>query len=204
MTPVEGDAPTDSSGLGAGGGTGATHEPMGSATYPIPAVRPGPYDGAHYRPEDSVGYLMKQAVELLSRAIDARMTAYSLTDAQWRPLLMLSRPDREVATASQLARIAGCDTGAVTRMLDRLEDKELLRRERCPDDRRVQQIALTEQGRAAATVVPYVIADVLNAHLADLRADEVETLRGLLARVVEAGRREAERCQRDTPEGEGA
>jgi DNA-binding MarR family transcriptional regulator len=155
----------------------------------LPAVRAGYYRGEHYRLDDSIGYLMRQSVELLSRALDARMAEFGLTDAQWRPLLMLSL--RADATASQLARSVGCDTGATTRMLDRLEDKGLLRRVRSTNDRRVQQIELTDEGRKAAAVVPYVIADVLNAHLADLTHTEVDQLRGLLQRVVATGCKEA-------------
>jgi DNA-binding MarR family transcriptional regulator len=155
----------------------------------LPAVRAGYYRGDQYRLDDSVGFLMRQAMELLSRALDARMVEYGLTDAQWRPLLVLSL--HAETTATQLARTVGCDSGATTRMLDRLEDKGLLRRTRSTNDRRVQQIELTEEGRKAAAVVPYVIADVLNAHLADLNRAEVEQLRGLLVRVVATGRKEA-------------
>jgi DNA-binding MarR family transcriptional regulator len=155
----------------------------------LPAVRPGYYHGESYRPEGSVGFLMRQAVEIISRALDARMEEYGLTDAQWRPLVKLSWSSS--ATATQLARWAGCDTGATTRMLDRLEDKGLIKRVRSIDDRRVQQIELTDDGRKAAAVVPYVIADVLNAHLSDLSHAEIEQLRDLLERVVAAGRRHA-------------
>jgi DNA-binding MarR family transcriptional regulator len=95
------------------------------------------------------------------------------------------------ANASQLARSVGCDSGATTRMIDRLEDKGLLRRVRSTNDRRVQRLELTDDGRQAAAVVPYVIADVLNAHLADLTHAEIEQLRGLLDRVIANGRKEA-------------
>jgi len=155
-----------------------------------PAPR-GYYRGDQYRTEDSVGFLMKQAVDLLSRAIDARMAEHNLTDAQWRPLLKLSRNSQ--ATATQMARMVGCDSGATTRLLDRLEDKGLLRRVRSVDDRRVQQLELTAEGQKAAAVVPFVIADVLNAHLADLTHAEVDQLRDLLERVIAAGQREAAR-----------
>lgn len=153
---------------------------------PMPPVRAGYYRGDQYRTEDSVGFLMKQAVELISRALDARMAEHSLTDAQWRPLLLLSR--HPAGTATQIARWAGCDAGATTRMLDRLEDKGLLRRVRSTDDRRVLQLELTDEGQKAAAIVPYVIADVLNAHLADLTRKEVDQLRELLRRVVTTGR----------------
>jgi DNA-binding MarR family transcriptional regulator len=116
------------------------------------------------------------------------MVQYGLTDAQWRPLLKLSL-DSE-ATATHLARSVGCDTGATTRMLDRLEDKGLLRRVRSTNDRRVQQLELTEEGKKAAAVVPFVIADVLNGCLVGLSRAEVDQLRDMLERVLVAARTE--------------
>jgi DNA-binding MarR family transcriptional regulator len=133
---------------------------------------------------------MRQAVDILGRAIDARMSEHDLTDAQWRPLMALYLNSE--ATATSVARWVGCDSGATTRMLDRLEDKGLLRRVRSTNDRRVQQVELTEEGRKTAAIVPYLVADVLNAHLADLSAAEVDQLRDLLRRIIATGRREAE------------
>jgi len=153
----------------------------------LPPVRPGFYQGDGYCADESIGYLTKQVVELISRSVEARMAEYSLTDAQWKPLFFLARHGH--GTASQVARKVGCDAGATTRMLDRLEDKGLLRRVRSIDDRRVQQLELTDEGRKAAAIVPYVLADVLNAHLSDLSNAEVDQLRGLLERVIATGRR---------------
>lgn len=156
----------------------------------LPPVRPGYYRGETYRVEESVGFLMKQAIDLVSRAIDARMAEHSLTDAQWRPLFLLAQ--HPSSTVSQLARLVGCDAGATTRMIDRLEDKGMVRRARCPEDRRVQKLELTPDGGQIATIIPYVISDVLNLHLSELTHAEIEQLRGLLTRVVATARRAAE------------
>jgi DNA-binding MarR family transcriptional regulator len=177
MTKVE--APLDEP-PGSGGGSG---------TDAMPAVRPGYYRVGDYDMSTSVGYLMKQVVAMVSRVIEERMAKHGLTDAQWRPLFYLSH--NTPSTATHIARAMYCDAGATTRMLDRLEDKGLLRRERSVDDRRVQQLELTEEGRRVAAIVPYVLCDVLNAHLADLSRAEVDQLRELLQRILLTGRREA-------------
>jgi len=178
----------------------ASARPHGSKagkTVALPPVRPGYYKGENYRVNESVGFLMKQAIEMQSRAIEARMAEYSITDAQWRPLFLLSLHDW--STVSQIARNVGCDAGATTRMVDRLEDKGMVRRVRSTDDRRVQQVELTDEGKQVAAIVPYVIADVLNMHLAELSNGEIETLRRLLERIVATGRRESEK--RESAEG---
>lgn len=162
--------------------------PRAGKALALPPVRKGYYDPAGWRPEESVGLLLRRVTEMIARSLDVRMAEYDLTDAQWRPLLKLSLYSE--VTASQLARLGECDTGATTRMLDRLEDKGLLRRVRSTHDRRVQQLELTDEGRKIAAVLPNVIADVLNAHLTDLSRAEVDQMRSLLERMLATGQQE--------------
>ncbi len=140
------------------------------------------YDGEDYKLDDSIGYLMRQIVGAVSTVTDERMAKHGLTDAQWKPLLMIQQG--HCKTAAELARLACSDAGAVTRMLDRVEVKGLVQRTRSREDRRVINIALTEDGCRAAAVVPHVLADVLNSVLAGFSVAEVAQLKGLLQRVL--------------------
>ncbi len=150
---------------------------------PITAPRrPRHYRGDRYRIEDSVGYLMKLALSALRRRLDRQMTGHDLTGVQMLPLFMIGRG--VCGTAAELARLNDIDAGATTRMLDRLEAKGLLKRARSAQDRRVVQLELTAAGRAIAEKIPYAIADTLNEALRDFSAAEVETLRGMLRRIV--------------------
>ena len=51
-------------------------------------------------------------------------------------------------SASDLCKGISYDAGAMTRMLDRLEGKGLIRRNRSAQDRRLMHLELTEEGRA--------------------------------------------------------
>ena len=75
----------------------------------------------------------------------------------------------------------------MTRSLDRLEAKGLVRRERSTEDRRVIHLVLTEEGKKVARKVPPVMAEVLNNHLRGFSEDEWKQLLGLLARMVANG-----------------
>lgn len=145
------------------------------------------YDGDHYQVDDSIGFLMRQIVGIFSVVIDDRMAAHGLTDAQWKPLLMIQQG--QCRTAAELARLACCDAGAVTRLLDRVEAKGLVRRSRSQEDRRVVNLELTEEGDRAAEVVPHVLADVLNALLAGFNEAEVQQLKALLQRMLDNARK---------------
>jgi DNA-binding MarR family transcriptional regulator len=67
---------------------------------------------------------------------------------------------KEGDTVAGLARDLEIDPGAMTRSLDRLEAKGLVRRERSTQDRRVVRLVLTGEGRKVARKVPTVLAQV--------------------------------------------
>ena len=91
---------------------------------------------------------------------------------------------RRVLTAADLSRIACHDTGAVTRLLDRLEAKELIRRVRSAEDRRVVNLELTEEGKRVAADIPGVIADLANQVLAGFSPEEFTQFQDLLGRAL--------------------
>ena len=130
---------------------------------------------------DSIGLLMKQCVGGLGREIQERMNAHSVTYAQWPALAALSR--QQSRTAADLARELQTDAGAMTRMLDRLEEKGLITRTRDQADRRVTQIQLTPEGLQAVAPIREVLAEVLNQALRGFSEEEFERFRGYLRRV---------------------
>mgnify|MGYP003449794947 FL=1 len=106
------------------------------------------YDGANYEVAESVGHHLVSLVQMMRREVELRMARHDLTDAQWRPLWLLK--SGLATTAIELAREACVDAGAMTRMIDRLEDKGLIERARSETDRRVVHLLLTPAGEAAA------------------------------------------------------
>lgn len=140
------------------------------------------YRGDDYPMLESVGYLLKRLRMVLDRAVDNEMAELDLTDVQWAPLLMLHH--KMGTTAAELARTMCADTGAMTRLIDRLEAKELIRRVPCPHDRRVVELELTAEGSRLCREVPYGLARVINATLRGFTAEEVATLKLLLRRML--------------------
>lgn len=151
-----------------------------------PSPRPADfYTAESLHPDNSVGLLIKRVMQSVLLQIDRRLAPHDLTHAQWLPLYRLARG--ECVTTAALARDQAQDPGAMTRALDRLEAKGLVRRERSLQDRRVVKLELTEAGRAAAQLVPPVLAEVLNAHLAGFSTAEWQQLIDLLQRMVVNG-----------------
>jgi DNA-binding MarR family transcriptional regulator len=151
-------------------------------TPPVPADF---YSASGYCAEESVGYLMKRIMVAVVHQADKRLDVHGLTSAQWGPLLRIHKVGS--ATVAELARWNLIDAGAMTRLLDRLEHKGLCRRVRSTEDRRVVQVELTPEGRAAIAEVPAVLATVMNELLAGFSKEEWLTLKALLQRMVANG-----------------
>ena len=140
------------------------------------------YRAQGYKPEDSVGYLMRRIISLVGHGIERELEPAGLTNAQWVPLLKLHMGC--ASTVAELARECDLDAGSMTRLLDRLEAKQLCRRVRSSDDRRVVNIELTDAGRVAAKEIPKILCHVQNAHLAGFSVEEWQTLQGFLRRIL--------------------
>jgi DNA-binding MarR family transcriptional regulator len=135
--------------------------------------------------EENPGYLIKMIYNSMNRALDQQMAPLGLTVTQWRPIaaLALGRAD----TAAELARMNAVDTGAMTRTLDRLEAKGLLRRQRSDQDRRVVKIELTEEGEVIARQIPSNIARTLNHYLRGFSTAEADMLMHFMHRMLANG-----------------
>lgn len=142
------------------------------------------YKAENYRAEESIGYMMRRILSAVAQAVEVRMDEPGgPTYPQWVPLHKLSFG--RVTTVAELARECELDTGAMTRLLDRLEAKGLCRRVRSVADRRVVNIELTDEGRAAAEEVPQILCHVQNEHLAGFTNAEWQQLKGYLRRILD-------------------
>jgi DNA-binding MarR family transcriptional regulator len=140
------------------------------------------YCAQNYQTNDSVGYLMRRIISVLSHELDRELEPAGLTNAQWVPLLKLQNGCG--STVAELARGCDLDAGSMTRLLDRLEAKQFCRRVRSVEDRRVVNIELTPEGTAAAQEIPKALSQVQNAMLAGFSHEEWSALKGYLRRIL--------------------
>lgn len=148
-----------------------------------PAAAPVFYRPDNYQPEESAVYLMRRIIHTVALAVESELDPRGLTNAQWVPLFKLYMGS--ASTVAELARGCQLDAGGMTRLLDRLETKDLVRRVRSSEDRRVVNLELTDQGRSAAEGIPAVLCGVQNAHLRGFTLEEWQTLKALLRRILD-------------------
>jgi DNA-binding MarR family transcriptional regulator len=145
------------------------------------------YNASSYKPEDSIGYLMRQILSTVAVQVEHQLAHTELTNAQWIPLFKIY--SGQATTVAELARACHHDAGAMTRTLDRLEAKGLCSRTRSVEDRRVVNIALTEAGQLAAQDIPRVLSGIQNNVLTGFSATEFENLRSYLRRILQNAKR---------------
>lgn len=144
------------------------------------------------RPDLDIGRLSPlMRVLRLSSLLEKELTLIareqSITSAQFQVLAALRRHDPEPQSLSELTRIAILTSGSMTSLVDRLEERNLVRRRPHPEDRRGVLLTLTEAGRKTvdATLGTRVrrlheLADVLSK---DELARVAQALRKLLLAV---------------------
>ena len=140
------------------------------------------YDPRTYTVNDSVGYLIRRGAVLLRQQLEAAFDGHGLTFVQWVTLMRLR--DDPALTAGDICRDLNHDSGAFTRVVDHLEERGLIRRERSESDRRVVRLCLTSEGRHAVQAMVPLVVDRLNDALGDFSAAEVATLAKLLRRMT--------------------
>lgn len=150
---------------------------------PRETVKPGPlYRVSDFVIDESIGYLLKRVRAMLSAAVEREIADHDVTYEQWGVLLMILKDRGD--TAAMLARGMECDTGSMTRMLDRLEAKDLISRTRSTDDRRRMELELTPSGKRMAERLVAAIVKVLNRYLEGFSVDELELFKSFLRRMI--------------------
>ena len=136
------------------------------------------YTRENFQLTQSVGFHLNRARNGLLMEMDAALRPLDITGQQMGILLSLLRGAAN--TPLEVSRLLGIDTGLMTRMLDKLENKGLLKRERSEEDRRVIHLILSAKGKAVATRVPDIAPEVLNHRLRNFSADEFNEFMRLL------------------------
>ncbi|MCA9881052.1 MAG: MarR family transcriptional regulator [Thermomicrobiales bacterium] len=133
---------------------------------------------------DQTGYWLNRLRGLAHARLEAALAEHGLTAAQWSVLITVYRED--AVTPLEIARFIDVDPGSLTRLLDRMEDKDLVRRLPVDGDRRSIRIALAPH---AAALAPHLaaLADANDAQLfASLSEPEARAFRRTLGKVLRA------------------
>jgi MarR family transcriptional regulator for hemolysin len=130
-----------------------------------------------------IGLLVSSTAKVLSREFDAALAAVGGSRPTWQVLLSLKTAGHR--TQGELAEAVGIRQPTLSHHLDGLERDGLIRRERSPDNRRVQHVTVTEAGEALFLRLRRAAGSFDGRLRAGLGEDDVSELRRLLGQLTE-------------------
>jgi DNA-binding MarR family transcriptional regulator len=137
----------------------------------------------HFLPVQRIAFALSKGRHLLTTEMDAELAGTGVSSSQIGALLLLSLGIAR--TSAGLSRLLGVDAGFITRMIDRLEKRGLVRRDRSRPDRRVVNLTLTEAGQHVAARIEKIAPEVLNRRLCGFTPLEFTTLCRLLHKLLD-------------------
>jgi DNA-binding MarR family transcriptional regulator len=120
-------------------------------------------------------------VEMID-ALDRELSKYDISAPQLIVLAYVA--NKEADSAAALCKSISYDPGAMTRMIDRLQEKGLIRRTPNLEDRRATNLELTAAGRALYPQLLAAKETVQAQFLRGFSENEVHVLDGLLNRML--------------------
>ena len=150
------------------------------------------YRAEAFRSQDSLGYLLKVNHSVMHNCAEQIFSGHDVSFVQWIALLKLSEG---VRTASDLCRHISHDNGAVTRMIDHLEKRGYVYRERSTQDRRVIELHLTDAGHSKIQELMPLVVNTLNEVLQDFSLEEFARLIELLKKLETSVREHASKVR---------
>lgn len=150
------------------------------------------YEPSTFEPDRSLGYLIRVINQAALSRVEPAVAAEGVSNIQWQVLVSIYF--NRGLTCAALARDLSHDKGAMTRLIDGLEERGLVTRVRNAGDRRVFDLALTAAGRDATERGRARVVDCWNEWLQGWEHGEIEALIAALRRLRAAVDATPETC----------
>ncbi|MGG1616340.1 MarR family winged helix-turn-helix transcriptional regulator [Paenibacillus sp. NRS-1782] len=145
---------------------------MGSGVYPVCL----PWE------EESTIYLIKWIFTTVRREIETALLPLGLTSPQSQTLYILEMSPG--VTTTDLEKLLLIDKSSVTSLMNGIVKKNWAVRKSHPQDARMKQIYLTEEGLKIHKVAEHTVEQIKSSVGVILSVGESETLRGLLKKTL--------------------
>lgn len=128
-------------------------------------------------------YLMNRVISRWNANLADDLKALDMTTAKMRALAILSITPS--VTINELSVFAVTEQSTMSRTLDSLEDQGYIRRQPRPDDMRVRDVTITEDGRAAFEKIWPTMYDDFLKMFQGIEEEEYKTFVAVLHRILQ-------------------
>ncbi len=130
---------------------------------------------------ESIAHIVVVTARLFDRQLAMRLRRYNVPIGQWPFLLFLWA--NENLSQRDLSRLMAIEESTVTNTVDRMERDGLISRTRTPDNRRRNQLRLTERGRGLMSTLLPEAMQVVQTATQGMSEMEIAFLTSLLGKV---------------------
>lgn len=131
---------------------------------------------------ECINFLLTKAQHTVFQYLKANLAQFDVTPVQYGILKCLW--DEDGQTPKQIARTLSLDGSTITGILDRMENKNLVRRTPDPEDRRTLKVVITNQGLELRKCIEEVIEEVNKRILEMFTFEEQEQLKKFLGQIA--------------------
>lgn len=131
-------------------------------------------------PEQEAHLNIERTAAVLSHAFAEALKGHGITPTQYNVLRILRGAGKDGLCRNEVRDRMVAQVPDVTRLLDRLEDADLIERERSTEDRRQVGTRITAKGLMLLSELDAPVADIHRRQLGHLSASQLKTLAELL------------------------
>jgi MarR family transcriptional regulator, organic hydroperoxide resistance regulator len=133
--------------------------------------------------EDCISFMLGKAYQRVNQLSKERLASHGVTPVQYAVLHVLREQDGQ--SGATLGERLKLDSATMTGVLDRLSTAGLIERRAHPDDRRVNRIFLTAQGKSLQPVLEKIMDKVNHECWSHFSSADAKRLRTMLNRLAE-------------------
>jgi len=133
---------------------------------------------------DQFPFAVARVTRRWRKLLDERLKDLGVTQARWTTMVYLQQGG-EGLTQRELASLMAIENPTLVRLLDSLEQQQLIERRPCPNDRRARRLHLTDNGRAFMDDLTERAAKLRESMLEGIPDDEIESAIRVFHKIME-------------------
>ncbi len=133
---------------------------------------------------DEFPFAVARVTRRWRKLLDERLKDLGVTQARWTTMVYLEQGG-EGLTQRELAGLMAIENPTLVRLLDSLEEQNLIERRLCPRDRRARRLHLTENGRSFMNELTARADQLREEMLEGISDKDIEMALGVFQRILE-------------------
>lgn len=134
--------------------------------------------------KDQFPFAVARVTRRWRKLLDERLKDLGVTQARWTTMVYLQQGG-EGLTQRELASLMAIENPTLVRLLDSLEQQDLIERRACPNDRRARRLHLTDGGRDFMEVLTARADELRDGMLDGVSDDDIEVALKVFHKIMD-------------------